>query len=503
MVWATMFTMTTETHKLPLLVGRALKSTVVIMGDLGSMGSDVLKAHDVHDIDIEGWYPAKLRQEIHEAAYKRFGPAALLNFGFSMGDHYSQDLIRASLDKYESLMANVHTQTEGLDWFVKSFTSDYHKATGASQTCEKVDYGFHSKQTGPMRYEFNAVSTLLHHHQSFSQGIIHSYLLRHISHHWDFELTFHPERTHTDQFHSSFFWTCEFKRRSGTAVSAEELTSAYKLHIKEILFKKVLDESNTTLATLMSSVRYARLIQQAQLPQALQIRNKLKDFAVEWHPRDTIGGDFWWSFYHSLTNSLIIALIDCTGHGVPGAMLSVLVNSQLDNIFRSEPTLNLADAVQQLDQLVRKSLRQDLIGSESDDGCDAALIRLHLSSRMVEFVGAKVNLYELSSNGDIQQHKADRISLGYRDAPRSPPVTRSWQIAPATRFVMVTDGVTDQLGGHDNVVTAFGYKRLQSTLISSVHEDATQTAKRLLDAVIHWQGSQARRDDLTIIALDL
>ena len=107
-------------NDLPQVVGRALKSTVLIMGELGSIGSEVLKAHHVHEIDMEGWYPAKLRQEIHEAAYKRFGPAALLNFGFSMADYYSQALVTASLDKYQSLMANPQTQEEGLDWFVKT-----------------------------------------------------------------------------------------------------------------------------------------------------------------------------------------------------------------------------------------------------------------------------------------------------------------------------------------------------------------------------------------------
>ena len=109
--------MNTEHAGQPMLVGRALKSTVLIMGELGSIGSDVLKAHNVFDIDVDAWYPAKLRQEIHEAAYKRFGSAALLNFGFSMGDHYSQDLIKASLQTYQSLMADATIAIFLLDKF--------------------------------------------------------------------------------------------------------------------------------------------------------------------------------------------------------------------------------------------------------------------------------------------------------------------------------------------------------------------------------------------------
>lgn len=486
-----------------MLVGRALKSTVLIMGELGSIGSDVLRAHDVHEIDIDGWYPAKLRQEIQDAAYKRFGPAALLNFGFSMGDHYSQALITSSIDKYRELMRDASSQKEGLDWFVRNFTHAYHEATKASQHCSALEYGFHSKHLGDSVYEFNAVSTLLPHHQSFSEGIIRGYLVRFISHQWDFDLTFHPERTVSDAFHSSFFWTCAFKPQSSAVASAEEATAAYRLHIKEILFKQVLEESNTALATLMSSVRYARLIQQAQLPQTVSVQNKLKDFSVEWHPRDTIGGDFWWAHHHEPSNSLVIALIDCTGHGVPGAMLSVLVNSQLEKIFSLQPTIDLSEAVLQLDQLVRKSLRQELLDSESDDGCDGAFLRINLSTRTVEYVGAKINLYQLNANGEIAQHKADRISLGYRDTPRMQPTTQKWEVARGSRLVMVTDGVTDQLGGKQHPPVAFGYKRLLDSISSAKNGNTQHIATELLRAINQWQGTQTRRDDLTILALEI
>lgn len=487
----------------PQLVGRALKSTVLIMGELGSIGSEVLKAHHVHEIDIEGWYPAKLRQEIHEAAYKRFGPAALLNFGFSMADYYSQALVTASLDKYQAMMSQPTTHEEGLDWFVKNFTFAYHEATKASQTCEKVDYGFYSQPIGHLRYEFNAVSTLLPHHQSFSEGIIRGYLVRFISHHWDFELTFHPERTQHDDHHSAFYWTCQFTPQTKPMASAEEFTADYKLHIKSILFQKVLEESNSALATVMASVRYARLIQLAQLPQVAHVQSKIKDFAVEWHPRDTIGGDFWWAHHDEPSDSLVIALVDCTGHGVPGAMLSVLVNSQLEKIFSLRPQIPLSDAVLQLDQLVRKSLRQHMSDSESDEGCDGAFVRIQRSTRTIEYIGAKINMYELTRQGDVEIHQAHRISLGYREIPHVAPSAKVWQLATASRLVLATDGVTDQLGGMGSAPIAFGYKRLLHSLEQSSQKDAAGVSNQLLASVTNWQGSQARRDDLTIIAMDI
>ena len=497
------YVMNTKHFGLPKLVGRALKSTVFIMGELGSIGSEVLKTHDVHDIDMDAWYPAKLRQEIHDAAYKRFGSAALLNFGFAMGDHYAQDLITASLDKYQSLMANLSTHHEGLDWFIENFAHAYHVATNASQSCDGVDYGFHVQRIAQGCYAFNAVSTLLAHHQAFSEGIIQSYLVRFIAHHWAYELTFHPEKTTSDERFSSFHWTCVFKPQGQAMGSAQEATAAYKLQLKERLFKQVLDESNASLAMLMSSVRYARLIQQAQMPPLQSVRSVLNDFAVEWHPRDTIGGDFWWAHHHEPSNTLMLALVDCAGHGVPGAMLSVLVNSQLEKIFSNQPLVPLSDALMQLDQLVRKSLRQDLTDSESDDGCDAALVRIHLNTREVDFVGAKINLYELHAHGEIEQHKAERISLGYRDTPRTPATTQHWTAAPGSRFVLVTDGVTDQLGGGKQTLVAFGYKRMLAVLQAASAGTAAHLAQHLLLAVGAWQGTQARRDDVTVLVLEI
>lgn len=489
-------------NNFPMVVGRALKSTVLIMGELGSIGLEVLKAHEIHDIDMEAWYPAKLRQEIHEAAYKRFGPAALLNFGFSMGDYYSMAGIADSMDRYQSLMNDPSTHVEALDWYMQHFTRTYHEATKASQSYESITYGFFTEKIDSTRYQFKVVSTLLPHQHSFSEGIIRGFIVRFISHQWEFELTFQPEKTESSENHSTFFWECQFKLHSQPMASVAESTAAYRLHIRELLFKKVLDESNATLATLMSSVRYARLIQQAQLPRVHQVQQLLHDFHVEWHPRDTIGGDFWWLYHHRPSDSLLIALVDCTGHGVPGAMLSVLVNAQLEKIFSLNPTVDLADAVVQLDQLVRKSLRQELSDSESDEGCDGAFIRIHLGTRQIEFVGAKINLYELTAQGDILQHKAERISLGYRDAPALQCVTQTWPIADGSRFIVVTDGVTDQLGGPSEKPVAFGYKRLLNAMDTASRATATQLVNDLLQSVNAWQGSHARRDDLTIIAME-
>jgi serine phosphatase RsbU (regulator of sigma subunit) len=134
---------------------------------------------------------------------------------------------------------------------------------------------------------------------------------------------------------------------------------------------------------------------------------------------------------------------------------------------------------------------------------DAALIRIDLTNKAVEYVGAKINLYELNASGDVEQHKADRISLGYRDSPRLKPATHQWTPAPGSRLVLVTDGVTDQMGGDKQPLLAFGYKRMLAVLQASSSGDTAHLVQQLLLAVAGWQGTQARRDDVTILALEI
>jgi serine phosphatase RsbU (regulator of sigma subunit) len=473
------------------------------MEELGSIGSEVLHAHEVHDIDIEAWYPARLRQEIHEAAYKRFGPSALLTFGFSMGDHYSQALIIDGMDEYRRMMADTSSQIQALHWFVKLFSQAYQQATQASQQCEGVMYGFYTNPIDELTFEFNAVSTLLAHHYTFSEGIIRGYLNRFISHQWDHTLTLLPEKTVTDELHSSFYWICQFKPKVNPLSSADLATSDYRQRIKGELFKKVLDESNTALALVMASVRYASMIQRSQLPSIASLSSFFKGLHVAWHPRDTIGGDFWWSFHHQENQTVTLALVDCAGHGVPGAMLSVLASSALAKIFAVQPNTPLPEALMQLDDAIRKSLRQQQNDSESDEGCDAALIRYQSQSQHLEFVGAKIGLFECTTKGEVIHHKADRISLGYRDPPSQTPQLHKWIAEEGSRFVCVTDGVTDQIGGVGPVPVAYGYKRLMKTIEQSRAFTAEQTTNHITDSVYRWQGAKLRRDDLTVMVFDV
>jgi hypothetical protein len=145
-------------------------------------------------------------------------------------------------------------------------------------------------------------------------------------------------------------------------------------------------ELDKTHQLVVSSVNYASRLQRSQLPSRHRLDQRFQSVASIWQPRDTIGGDLWWVSSSQIKQQFSLAVVDCTGHGVPGAMLSLLVSSSLERIYSGDPGIEPSRALMALDHLVRVGLNQDSPDSESDDGCDAAIVEVDLVSRKNQFV---------------------------------------------------------------------------------------------------------------------
>lgn len=265
------------------------------------------------------------------------------------------------------------------------------------------------------------------------------------------------------------------------------------------------EELEETHQIVIGSVNYASRLQRSQLPRAHRLDGRFRSLGVVWEPRDTIGGDLWWisSTQHSGPFSLAVA--DCTGHGVPGAMLSLLVSNSLERIYSADPDIHPADALMSLDYLVRTGLNQDAEDSESDDGCDAAIVRIDRDARRMEFAGAKVGLFHLGADGSVRRYVGSRASLGYRQPPDEEdfPVGQMISYLPGDVFVIVTDGFTDQPGGDKATPVAFGYRRIEQLLSGMQGQSAESISQRLRAAFDQWQGSRQRRDDVTAVVFSL
>ncbi len=256
---------------------------------------------------------------------------------------------------------------------------------------------------------------------------------------------------------------------------------------------------------VVDSINYASRLQKAQLPRAQRLEGQFASIHAIWEPRDTIGGDLWWASLPDTQGRVVLALADSTGHGVPGAMLSVLISTSLERMFATDPDLDPSAALMTLDRALRVGLNQDSAQAESDDGCDAAIVRIDKRQRMLEFAGAKLGLLHLWPEGRVDRLQPSRISLGYQQAPSEVPALQRIDYASGSTFVIVSDGFTDQIGGadHGGVRRAYGYKRLVQLLEASRGDSADVIARRMRDSLQQWQGRELRRDDVTAIVFSL
>ncbi len=249
---------------------------------------------------------------------------------------------------------------------------------------------------------------------------------------------------------------------------------------------------------IVESVSYASRIQRGLLPRPDRLRERFADAAVLWEPRDVVSGDIYWM--SAAGPRTTVALLDCTGHGVPGGFLTMLAVSLLERIVGEHEDPSPAEILRRLNRLMRRLLNQDVAHPTSNDGMDAAICRIDPAARTAVFAGARLSLLVATADNRVVRVRGDRVSIGY---PGSPADARFRETAvpldPTTRLFLATDGVTDQVGGTRRL--AFGYGRLIRTI--------TRHLDRPLDQVLHavkaeldaYAAGERRRDDLTVVAL--
>jgi hypothetical protein len=198
---------------------------------------------------------------------------------------------------------------------------------------------------------------------------------------------------------------------------------------------------------VVSSVNYASRLQRGQLPRQLRIDGRFASFATIWEPRDTIGGDTYWLSSSQLLDplswpSLIALATVCLVQCCP-----CWSANSLERIYANDTTEDPATALMSLDRYVRTGLNQDRPDSESDDGCDAAVLRIDRQNQTIAFAGAKLGLFQISATGVVTRHAGARCSSGL---PRRHPRLRQACVTDHSRcqagdvFALVTDGFTDR-----------------------------------------------------------
>ncbi|BAE48991.1 Serine phosphatase RsbU [Paramagnetospirillum magneticum AMB-1] len=248
---------------------------------------------------------------------------------------------------------------------------------------------------------------------------------------------------------------------------------------------------------ISDGIRYASRIQTALLPDTAALEGAVDEFTVGWRPFDIVGGDYYWTGIFG--DKTVVAVMDCTGHGVPGAFMTAVVSSILARILHHHGHDDPAVILALLNFLVKSALRQDRADAPADDGLDAAICVFDRARGVATFAGANLPLM-VWSDDQMKVIRGDRRSLGYRDSP--PDATFACHevpITPGATFYLYTDGLIDQMGGPNHRL--FGRRRLLETLTGLGSLPLELQKERLFATLDAWRGDQPCRDDMTFIAI--
>ncbi len=259
--------------------------------------------------------------------------------------------------------------------------------------------------------------------------------------------------------------------------------------------EKQKDDIEEQKTAIMDSIHYAKRIQNAILPVPEYWENNLPNSFVLYKPKDIVSGDFYWM--QKKQSRVMIAAVDCTGHGVPGAFMSIVGNNQLDYAVNVKNARNANEILDQLNSGVTRSLHQKKAGSSVKDGMDIALCSIDMKDKVLDYAGAFNPLY-LVRNGEIQIYKGDKFPIGaFMDEELQSFTNHEIQLQKGDSIYIFSDGYADQFGGEKG--KKFKYRQFQN-LILEIQSKSMQEQRDILDKTItEWMGDLEQVDDILVI----
>jgi len=266
------------------------------------------------------------------------------------------------------------------------------------------------------------------------------------------------------------------------------------------LMRVVADMQQSRNRQIMHSIEYASVIQQSTLRSSLDaLARACPDADLVWEPRDIVGGDFYQ--FSTDTNGWFATVADCTGHGVPGAFMTLIASTSLNQAIERHGARDPARLLGSVNGSIKQMLGQiDKQGEAlgSDDGMDAACFWFEPESGRLLFAGARLALFVLRPGADeVEVIEGQRKGVGYVDTDFDFAWKNQELILPQGSLVFITtDGLIDQVGSPRAI--AFGKRRVRELLLAQRERSSAQVNRAVLDALRDWQGEHHRRDDLTL-----
>ncbi len=249
---------------------------------------------------------------------------------------------------------------------------------------------------------------------------------------------------------------------------------------------------------ITDSIHYASRIQSAILPPEDYLSTIISDFFILYMPRDIVSGDFYWM--HSENGRLITVTADCTGHGVPGAFMSMLGVAFLNEIVIRHEGKSADNILNDLRAYVIKSLRQTGKEGENQDGMDLSLCIFDMNKMKAQFAGANNSLL-LVRNGEIIIFPADNMPVGIHRRSDTPFTLHEIDLRKGDIFYTLSDGFVDQFGGPNG--KKFMMKRLKEMLLSIHKEDMKKQKEKLVSTINEWMKDSSQIDDILLMGIKI
>lgn len=284
----------------------------------------------------------------------------------------------------------------------------------------------------------------------------------------------------------------------------QEIANAYEelnITLEQIQAQKVTIEDKNR--KIEDSIHYAKRIQTAILPSDKYLGKVFEEFFIYYEPRDIVSGDFYWFTVHN--DLTFFAVVDCTGHGVPGAFMSVVGFNLLNHIVIERNIIEPAQILSELDKRVRTVLNQDTDAqnyeSDSNDGMDVVLLVWDQHRKEVQFAGAGRPLWFLDHQGEIQEIKPDKYPVGGSQHDDKEFHTHVFSLTRPATYYFFTDGITDQFGGINN--RKFTPKRLKEFILRNGNLPLSEQHTLFTEEFNVWRKNKPQFDDLTFAGIRL
>ncbi|HEU4717316.1 MAG TPA: SpoIIE family protein phosphatase [Bacteroidia bacterium] len=302
-----------------------------------------------------------------------------------------------------------------------------------------------------------------------------------------------------------------FAGRPAIVIYARDIRERLKLEGEIQLQKNIIEQKNKDIT---DSINYAKRIQEAILPTEEQMKEVAPDHFVFYRPKDIVSGDFYWATSVTTTDPSrpdqkkysLIAAIDCTGHGVPGAFMSIVGHTILEQTITDPDVNSPAQALDFLNRGVIKTLKQKANDDFSvKDGMDMAFCAIDPEKRILNFAGANNPVY-IIRGGQLIELSGDKQPIGAYMKDVAPFTDKSFQLEKGDCIYIFTDGIADQFGGPKG--KKFKYKQLQQLLVNIHSQNMDQQKKTIVKTVEDWMsfptpsgGTFEQTDDMLIIGV--